>query len=452
MIRTKYFSLGRVLGALTLILIPACILDWDSLRPRPGARSSPDDFDGDGLADVLIGAPDVQDGDTPGAAYLLVGSAAGLVASDITLRCGGGASTCGFGTAASFGGDLNRNGFPDAIIGAGQTETHGGPSRGEVLIFAGGPNGLDETFESIASPQVSDFALFGTSATTMPSPSPSDAPVLVAGAPLQDLAAERGAVFVYRDGLTTANAIELTQGAEPRARYGAALASGGDIDGDGWTDLLVGAPAREGGAAFVWWGSSDGFDSGPTRLDAPSGIEDFGGTLASGDVNGDGLSDVVVGTRDECATSSASPAAVVVVPGGDRDLAQPLRVSLADTRARTFVAVYDLDVNGRAEILVGTNPAEGSGAVSVYAWRDALERVAEIRGPANSPRFGASLWTPGDIDGDGLPDVVVGVPNETAGAVVVCFGGSTLEELCARQQQVESPGSGRFADVARVCR
>jgi hypothetical protein len=131
------------------------------------------------------------------------------------------------------------------------------------------------------------------------------------GAPFQDAGAtDEGNAFVYygsASGIPTTPSVTLDNPANQASGwFGFSVASAGDVNGDGYSDVIVGALYQDAGAtdegnAFVYYGSASGIPTTPSvTLDNPENQENgyFGRSVASaGDVNGDGFSDVIVGAH-----------------------------------------------------------------------------------------------------------------------------------------------------------
>ena len=263
--------------------------------------------------------------------------------------------------------------------------------------------------------------------------------------------------------------------AQAGARFGAALAAG-DLDGDGYADLAIGAPGEDAGGltdapasgvVSVLYGSSGGLRTraGATTFsqnsvgvagNAESG-DQFGAALAIGDLDGDGRGDLAVGAPGDSVGGAANAGAVTVLYGRAQGLGtarsqlwtQNTRgvkgLAGANHRFGAALAAGDLSRNGRDELAIGIPGGviaggRRAGAVSVLYGRDTgLSSIDDlwsqdargIKGVASADdRFGASLAI-GDFDDDGAGDLAVGSSTESvsgafgAGAVNVLRGSRT---------------------------
>jgi signal transduction histidine kinase len=215
-----------------------------------------------------------------------------------------------------------------------------------------------------------------------------------------------------------------------RAHFGTALAVAGDVNGDRFDDLVVGAPAASRteeaeGAAFLYLGGPAGLTNHPSWVA-------YGGTAgmrlgeriqAAGDVNGDGLADVLVGAPRWAATSPGHGEVRLYL--GDREGLQPepawvYRGAWPYAQAgRGLAGGFDVNGDGRDDVLVGLpgwllpKSSEHRSELQCFLGRpDGLPRTPDWtwESPLPSEGFGHSICLVGDMNGDGRPELAVAAP------------------------------------------
>ncbi len=393
------------------------------------------DVNGDGFSDVLIGVPTFESTglqSNEGRAMLYRGSNTGL-GSTPTWNVESNKGNAEFGRSLGTAGDVNGDGYSDVIVGA---PGYANPQVGEgrAFVYHGSGSGLPTVWDWSTESDQNDARL-GEAVGTAGDVNADGYSDVIVGAPLFDNGhTDEGLARVHfgsASGLL-GNAVWSVEGEQDGAQLGDSVATAGDIDGDDFADVMVGWPLFDNGEtdegrATVYTGQPSGLSSAPVwSAEGDQNDARLGEALATaGDVNGDGFSDVVIGTRLYDGSLTDEGRATIHI--GSADGLGELTV-LTDATEELFGARYGLavdaagDVNGDGfgDVIVGAPYYDGGfqdeGKAFVYHGRSSglnMTAAWSATGGVDDALFGFAVSGAGDFDGDGFDGVLVGAPGYT---------------------------------------
>jgi hypothetical protein len=426
---------------------------------------------GDGYADIIVGAYAWDDGQTnEGGAWVYHGSATGMISAPAWYKDSGHADVW-FGYSVGTAGDVNGDGYSDVIVGAPYW-TDGQTDEGGAWIYYGSSSGTISAPAWYKQPDHAG-AHFGFSVGTAGDVNGDGYSDVIVGSPDYDHpTTDEGLASVYHG---SASGVSSTpawfgQGDFEDAQYGYSVSTAGDVNADGYSDVIVGSPYWSDdanlneGRAWVYLGSSSGLNSTASwhaesnKFDARMGWS----VSTAGDVNGDGYSDVIVGAP-YWSNGQSAEGRVWVWHGS----ASGLHTSAAWAKESDQSGAYygysvatagDVNGDGYADIILGAPSMTGSvtdegttrvycgsatGLLTTYSWKG--------EGGQGGAWYGISVSTAGDINGDGYAEVLVGAKGynngETDEGEVFLYYGNASRGASLRPRQVRYGSSAPIAQL-----
>jgi large repetitive protein len=433
------------LFAFTLAGLAAITLSADSAisgtEPEPGGATRPiftlrgsaggtrfgaavagaGDIDGDGHRDVIVGAPMEAIGGIKGGTARIF---SGRDASELYLFAGDTAFDR-FGASVSGGRDLDGDSIPDLLIGA----PTGTPPEGSVSAFSGRSGKL--LWRSRGD---SPGDRFGHACALLGDLDGDGLAEVLIGAPYADGNGQNAGLVVLLSGADGERLREFR--GEAWDFFGKSVSGAGDLDGDGFEELICGAPLADVGA----------FNSGSVRvLSGKDGSllhsfhgaaigDQLGERVRGGmDIDGDGFPELLLGAPG-ADRSGIDSGVVQVRSGANGGLLFEVPGSAEGQYLGTAFDLGNLGGDERAELLVGVPEATGAGEQSGRLRISSAEGapLLSIDGYRTNDWFGASVAALGDLDGDGRGDFAVGAPGHDDHPSVIgyvqVFSGRTVPE------------------------
>jgi len=339
-----------------------------------------------------------------------------------------------FGWKLSSAGDVNKDGFDDVLITAERNNT-GGEHNGRAFIYFG-----KQSIDNTASVELSGsgcggyFGVSCSGAGDVNGDGYSD--VLVGESHNDTKFTQAGCVYLFHGNTTMDNVSDMAFiGDYEGARLGQSVSIAGDVNKDGCDEVILGS----------YWADANGLRSGYAVLYSGNGtrIADFPGEAPddkcgrvanAGDVNGDGFDDVIVGAFGNNAGGIDAGRAYIYYGGKQMDNLSDVVITGGAAGDNWGAVVSGLgDVNGDGYDDVIVTGYTHTNFVSIYYGGQQMDGNADvtIHSPITGDCIGYSAAGAGDVNGDGYSDIIVGAPDATfdgvkTGGAYVYFGGNTI--------------------------
>ncbi|MCZ7584795.1 MAG: integrin alpha [Deltaproteobacteria bacterium] len=385
------------------------------------------DVNADGYGDVIVGAYYYDNGqNNEGAAFVFLGSNAGLQTSPV-WSVESNQEHAWFGQSVSGAGDVNADGYDDVIVGAHGYD-NGENNEGRAYVFLGDASGVQSSPVWTAEGDVA-LAYFGYSVSGAGDVDADGYDDIIVGARrYTNGQTDEGRAYVF---LGEAAGVQSSpdwtaEGDQTSAFFGVSVSGAGDVDNDGYDDVIVGAHRytngqNDEGRAYVFLGSNTGVQGSPGWMaESDQESAEFGWSVSgAGDVNGDGYDDVIVGARYYNNGQSLEGRAYVFLGAAGGVQSVPIWTAESDSAEAQFgwsvAGAGDVNNDGYDDVISG-GPGYSSGQMYEGV---AMAFLGEASGVQASPvwsvesdlgyaSFGVSVSGAGDVNGDGADDVIVG--------------------------------------------
>jgi hypothetical protein len=389
-----------------------------------------DDLDGDGVRDLAVSAPSYQTaaiGD--GRMYVLSGATLGQIwVSTGTVSKGD------HGYAIANAGDVDGDGLSDVLVGAPDLVSGGGHgpvgTAGRAQLRSGANGGLLLEIDGMVAGD-----MFGVSVAGLSDVDGDGVLDFAVGASGADVNGGFSGSVRFVSGVDGSTLLTVP-GPQPGCYFGGSMASMDDLDGDGKLDLIVSATGYDvvgqpdAGAVLLLSGASGAMLH---SWYGPESGSSFGASLANlGDVNGDGASDVGIGAIGaDAAGVGISAGAVYAYSGASKGLIVARHGgSESEGLGRSLTAIADVSGDGLPDLLAGgaTSSEMGtySGVARIFAGTSGME-LGRVYGTGEFTYFGWETGDVGDLDGDGVAEIAVAdMSLNTAGILRIYKVGTPL--------------------------
>jgi len=371
-----------------------------------------DDVNGDGIDDILVGAPfNDERGNSAGRATLYSG------ANDTVLRTLYGRSVGDqFGFSVASAGDVNGDGRGDFIIGA-PAFNGSGVDSGRVYLYSGRNGAVLRMWNGRAAGDRFGRAVAG------PGDVDGDGkPDVLIGAPFADPnGSASGSAYLY-SGATGSKLVQLN-GHRTNDRFGQAVGGAGDRNQDGRAEIIVASPyfdpssTRTNAGRIMVYGKTGNQWATQLILYGQTAGENFGYAVnGPGDLNGDGVDDLAIGAPGHDG-DAVNNGLVRLYSGTNGQLIRsiaPPSVQADQGFGASIAALADVNGDGRSDLAIGclrfSTNGQDVGRVVVMADAGATV-VKAVLGTLADSQFGFCVVSGGDRDGDGVSDLLVGSPS-----------------------------------------
>ena len=370
------------------------------------------DLDGDGVSDLIIGIPGASPNGLNQAGSVIVRS--GLTGA-LLMQVDGLAANDALGRSVAAIGDTNGDGLNDFVVGAPNADPGGLKDAGSAYLISGANGTILKQFDGNAAGDN-----MGGAVNRAGDLNADGAVDILAGSAKADPGgiSQAGSAWVY-SGASGAVLFRF-DGASVGDFLGKSVSPAGDVNGDGIPDILVGASGMSSpsggvgtGSAFVFSGANGAI---LWRFDGQTPYDEFGHDVThTGDVNRDGVPDFLVSAPNQDIGGNSDAGAVFLFSGADGSTLHVFIGPDAGSKlGRKIMGGKDVDGDNVPDFLLGAplatvNGIANAGMAFIYSG-ETLAPIGSFSGVSQNDKMGKSFAFINDLSGDGIADAICGIP------------------------------------------
>lgn len=392
------------------------------------------DINGDGFDDIVIGVEGVEGHDEQQfyMAQVFFGGVIPHNSPDLELT---GQTTHETGRSVSAAGDVNGDGYKDLLVGG---------TIGRTYIFFGGPHMDSIPDVTLTGDGGADY--FGISVSGAGDVNNDGFDDVIVGA--YNYQGGKGRASLFYGGANMDNVRDVIFEENNHQQYGQCVKGVGDINHDGFDDIMIGSTLTSGapgsggtGRAYIYYGGSnmDNIADKSFTDNVFGGV--FGGAITASDINGDGIKDIIISGRHVGAYGGA----FYVFYASFNNIDTIADVAIYNTAGNynyfgNSISADDFNHDGYADIIVGAwGNNSDRGKVYVFYGGVSMDNTPDIIyiGENAGDKFGYSVSTAGNFNGDGKPGYIIGAPdyNSQSGRVYL-FQNSIITSVNPDQNEI----------------
>ncbi len=410
-----YSPASSLITVLTPYVTTTGVVDYEY---RGKSVSDAGDINGDGYDDVIVGAYRADGGGNDrGEAYIFFGDSPMDDTADVTLS--GESNSDWFGYSVSGAGDVNNDGYADVVVGAHMY----GTVHGAAYVFYGG-TAMDSAYDvKVTGGSSLDYLGYSVSGAGDVNNDGYD-DVIVGAYEANDVGDDMGEVYILFGGDPMDSVVDVTLvGEADFDNLGYSVSGAGDVNDDGYYDVVAGAPGVDGGgsnrgAAYLYLGGDPMDSSADLTFIGVADDDRYGDCVSNaGDVNADGYDDVLVSSGEIDGAGWDRGQADLYLGGSSMDSSADLSFvgqDDVDELGRSSGDAGDVNNDGYGDIVIGADGVGdagfSNGEVYVFFGGDPMDDVVDVlvEGENDSDKFGSSVAGNANVNGDLYSDIIVG--------------------------------------------